>query len=184
MFKLNGFRSLNGWFFGLIDSLLILGGIFLGDYLRFMQIPVSIYHQELFVFKAMLVVLVVQVCFYYFELYDSKGFRRKVRIATLLTGALTVSAIILTILYYFIPFLALGSGLFTISLTLIWIFTFLWRLLYSHALKLFMLKERILIIGTGDLAKKIKSEILDNGYEGFEIVGFIDEKRGDIGKGV
>ena len=167
-----------------MDSLLILGGVFLGGYLRFMQIPVSVYQQELFVFKAMLVVLVVQVCFYYFELYDSKRFRRKLRMAMLLLGVLAVSAIILTILYYFVPLLALGRGLFAISLTLVGIFTFLWRVIYTHALKHFVLKERILIIGTGDLAKKIKSEILDNGYEGFEIVGFIDEKRGNIGKGV
>ena len=43
-------------------------------------------------------------------------------------------------------------------------------------------KEKILIIGTGELAKKVKSEILDNGYEGFEIVGFIDENRDKIGR--
>jgi FlaA1/EpsC-like NDP-sugar epimerase len=64
------------------------------------------------------------------------------------------------------------------------IFSYSWRVLYSFALKSWGSKEKILIIGTGELAKKIKSEILDNGYEGFEIVGFIDENRDKIGRRV
>ncbi len=71
-----------------------------------------------------------------------------------------------------------------ISLDLILIFTFLWRIIYSYILKGWPTKERILIIGTGDLAKKIKSEILENGYDGFEIVGFIDENRDKIGRAI
>jgi len=63
-------------------------------------------------------------------------------------------------------------------------FTYLWRVFYSYVLKSWGPKEKILIIGTGELAKKIKSEILDNGYEGFEIVGFIDENRDKIGRRV
>ncbi len=34
-----------------------------------------------------------------------------------------------------------------------------------------------MIIGTGELAKKIREEITENGYDGFEIVGFIDENQ-------
>lgn len=182
MFKPNGFRSLTGWFFGIVDSILILTGVFLGGYLRFMEIPVQADRQGFFILKMMLIVLVVQVCFYYFELYNSKRFRNKMKMASLLLGALALSSITLAILYYFLPFLALGRGIFVISFILIWVLTFIWRLIYAHVLKLFLFKERILIIGTGDLAKKIKREILDNGSEGFEIVGFIDESRGNIGK--
>ena len=64
------------------------------------------------------------------------------------------------------------------------LFTFLWRLFYSTILKALVNKEKVLIVGTGDLAKKIRGEILENGYDGFEIVGFIDETRDKIGSRV
>jgi len=100
----------------------------------------------------------------------------------LLAGALTSSFIVLTIIYYVIPSLTIGRGILGISLSLILILTFLWRVAYSYALRTWASKEKILIIGTGELAKQIKGEILDNGYDGFEIVGFIDEDRDKIGK--
>ena len=100
----------------------------------------------------------------------------------LLLGSLGVSTICLAVIYYLIPFLTMGRGIFAISLFLILIFTYSWRLLYL--LKSLGPKEKILIIGTGELAKKIRGEILDNGYEGFEIVGFIDENRDKIGRRV
>jgi len=102
----------------------------------------------------------------------------------LLLGALAVSSVLLAVIYYMMPFLTVGRGIYAISLFLILILTFSWRVIYSHALKALSSKERILIIGTGELAKKIKSEILDNGYEGFEIVGFIDENRDNVGRKV
>jgi FlaA1/EpsC-like NDP-sugar epimerase len=132
----------------------------------------------------MLIVVVNQVVFYYFDLYDSKTFRERKKMAILLLGSLGASSIFLAVIYYLIPFLTLGRGIFAISLFFILIFTFSWRVIYSYALKAWVSKEKILIIGTGELAKKVKSEILDNGYEGFEIVGFIDENRDKIGNRV
>jgi len=164
-----------------MDSLLILTGIFLGSYLRFSGAADFLNRQDLLVFRLMLVVLVVQVCFYYFDLYDSKRFMAKGKMGVLLLGALAVSSVFLAVIYYMMPFLTVGRGIFAISLFFILILTFSWRVIYSNALKTWTSKERILIIGTGELAKKIKSEILDNGYEGFEIVGFIDESRDNVG---
>jgi FlaA1/EpsC-like NDP-sugar epimerase len=102
----------------------------------------------------------------------------------LLLGSLGASSILLVVIYYFFPSLAVGRGIFALSLFLILIFTFSWRVVYSYTSKAWVSKERILIIGTGELAKKIKGEILENGYEGFEIVGFIDENRDKIGRNV
>ena len=102
----------------------------------------------------------------------------------LLLGSLGTSSIILTVIYYLIPFFTVGRGVFSISMFLILIFTFSWRVAYSYILKEWAPKEKILIIGTGELAKKIKGEILENGFEGFEIVGFIDENRDKIGRSV
>jgi FlaA1/EpsC-like NDP-sugar epimerase len=87
-------------------------------------------------------------------------------------------------MYYVLPVLTIGRGIFAISLFVILLFSFLWRLLYALMFKALANKERILIVGTGELAKKIRGEILENGYDGFEIVGFIDENRDKIGSRV
>jgi FlaA1/EpsC-like NDP-sugar epimerase len=184
MFGKNGFRSSPGWLFGFMDSFLILTGILLGGYLRFWGGSGFSYSGDHLVLRMMLIVSVIQVGFYYFDLYDAKTLRERKRMGILLLGSLVASSIFLTVIYYLIPFLTVGRGIFAISLLLILIFTFLWRVIYSYILKEWVSKERILIIGTGELAKKVKSEILENGYEGFEIVGFIDENRDKIGRSV
>jgi len=182
MFKVNGFRPSTGWLLGFMDSFLMLTGMFLGSYFRFSGDIGFFYYDNYLVLRVMLVVLVTQVCFYYFELYDSKIFKKRKKMGILLLGALVASSVILAVIYYMIPFFVVGRGILAISLFLILIFTFLWRVFYSYSLKAWASKEKILIIGTGELAKKVKSEILDNGYEGFEIVGFIDENRDKIGR--
>ncbi len=181
MVSKNGFRPSAGWLFGSIDSFLILTGIFLGGYIRFWGITGFSYTGDYLVLRMMLIVVVIQVGFHYFDLYDSKIFRDVEKMGILLVGSLGISFIVMTVIYYLIPFLFLGRGIFSISLFLVLIFTFSWRVFYSYVLKKWVSKEKVLIIGTGDLAKKIKSEILENGIEGFEIIGFIDEDRDKIG---
>jgi FlaA1/EpsC-like NDP-sugar epimerase len=184
MFGINGFRSSTGLLFGFMDSLLILTGLFLGTKIRFWGVMDVSYRIDHLILKMMLMVLVIQLDFYYFDLYDSKTFKERKKMGLLLLGSLGASSILLAVIYYLIPFLTVGRGIFAISLFLILILTFSWRVVYSYILRSWAPKEKILIVGTGKLAKKIKSEILDNGYEGFEIVGFIDENRDKIGRRV
>jgi FlaA1/EpsC-like NDP-sugar epimerase len=178
---MNRFRSSPGLLFGLIDGLLIVTGVLGGACLRFRGDVSIILLFDHLVLKVVLVVLVIQVAFYYFDLYDLKIFRERKKMSILLLESLGISAILLAVVYYFVPLLTLGRGIFGISLTLVFLFTFLWRLLYAMMHKALVSKEKILIIGTGALAKYIRGEILENGYDGFEIVGFIDEDRHKIG---
>jgi FlaA1/EpsC-like NDP-sugar epimerase len=164
-----------------MDSLVIMAGVFLGAYLRFSGIESFIYNTDLLALKVMLIVSVIQIAFYYFDLYDLKCFRDKKKMGILLLESIGASAIFLALVYYFIPVVYIGRGIFVIGLLLILVFSFLGRLCYTWALKAWTIKERILIIGTGELAKKINREILENGHDGFEIVGFIDESGEKVG---
>ena len=129
-------------------------------------------------------VVVIQVGFHYFDLYDFRIFKDMEKGGILLAESLGIAFIFLTVIYYLIPSLILGRGILSISLFLILVFTFSWRVFYSYVRKTWVSKEKILIIGTGDLARKIENEILENGFEGFEIIGFIDEDRNKIGNRV
>jgi FlaA1/EpsC-like NDP-sugar epimerase len=178
---MNGYKSAPGLLFGFLDSLLIMLGILLGAYLRFSEIDSFIYETRFLVLKVMLIVSVIQIAFYYFDLYDLRIFREKKKMGILILESLGASAIFLALIYYLIPVLYIGRGIFAISLFFILIFAFLGRLFYTWALKAWTLKERVLIIGTGELAKKINKEIREDGYDGFEIVGFIDESGEKVG---
>jgi FlaA1/EpsC-like NDP-sugar epimerase len=186
---MNGMNGTNGgryhpssMFFALVDGLLILIGILAGTSLRFWSLNWSSLNVEYLNFKIIFIVLVVQLAFYYFDLYEFRYFRERKRMVILLMESLGASSIALSVLYYLLPFLVIGRGTFAISIIFVLCFAVLWRLCFAHFSKAKFFKERVLIIGTGDLARKIKEEITDNGYDGFEIVGFIDENGERIDK--
>jgi len=186
MTGINGYRfsSPMGLIIVIIDSLLILLGVLMGVYIRIWGSLTLFLEGKYPTLKMMLPLLVIQMTFYYFDLYDLKTFREKKTMFFLLLGSLGISSIVLALVYYFLPILSIGRGILAISLSLIFLFTFFWRFIYSWLSKSRTFKEKILIIGTGELAKRIKKEILDNGNESFEIIGFIDETREKVGKGI
>ena len=177
MIGINGYRSSTSLLFVFVDSLLILTAVLTAILLRFGGNERDIPTVEYLAIKIILIVFVIQMAFYYFDLHELKTVRQRKKMVILLLESLGASTIFLAVIYYLVPFLAIGRGIFAVSLLLIFLFVFAWRLLYVWVSAARTFKERILIIGTGDLATKIKKEITENGYDGFEIVGFIDESR-------
>ena len=167
--------------FAFVDGLLILSGVLLGGIFRYGGGEGMRYQLDYFGWKIMLIVLVMQTIFYYFDLYEFRNFCKRMRIGIQMLEALGISSVILAVIYYFAPFLAIGRGFFTISLFLIFLMNFGWRLIYPWMVNKPIFKEKILIIGTGDLAQKIQKEILQSGQEAFEIVGFIGERSESVG---
>ncbi|MDH4268432.1 MAG: hypothetical protein OEW45_22625 [Deltaproteobacteria bacterium] len=140
-------------------------------------------YTDYLIWKIMLIIVVMQTVMYYFDLYEFRNFRARMKMGILMLEAMGVSSIILAVTYYSVPILAIGRGFFTISLFIIFLMNFAWRLIYPWMVNKSIFKEKILIIGTGELAQRIEKEILINGQEGFEIVGFIDERSERITKG-
>jgi len=170
--------------FAFVDGLLIFSSVLLGGILRLRGGEGIIYQADYLVWKIMLIVLVMQTVMYYFDLYEFRNFRQRMRMGILILETLGVSSIVLAVVYYFAPFLAIGRGFFTVSLFIIFLMTFTWRLLYSWMANKTIFKEKVLIIGTGDLAQKIQKEILQNHQEEIEIVGFIDERSEKVGENI
>lgn len=185
MFALNGNRQrLSDLIFATVDCLLVLAGVLGAIFVR-LSTPANYFLlDEYVVLKIMLLVALIQVGFYYFDLYDSRLYVEKKKMFVLFAVSLLVSSLFAIVIYYLMPSLQVGRGIFVISFVLIFIFSFSWRLLYARVYKLEAFTERVLIIGTGALAKKIEEELTNNGYHGFRIVGFIDESREKIGRRV
>jgi len=168
--------------FFFLETAFILGMVILGAYLRFFNDPISLYTYEYLFLKALLIVACIQLCLYYFDLYDLKIFRSNLELGIRLLQSLGVSSILLAFLYYLFPFLIIGRGIFLGSLCFVGLVIVSWRIIYNHILRTRQLDENIMIIGSGALAKEIAKEIIEKADTGFNIIGFIAENPNRVGE--
>ena len=180
MFECNGNRQrLAALILVLIDSFFVLAAVLGAILVRFSGDAGYFFWNGYLALRIFPVVFIVQLGFYYVGLYDPRLYEWK-KMLTLFLASFGVSSALIVVIYYLIPSLILGRGVFAVSFILIFIFSYSWRLFYARVFKLRAFAERVLIIGTGALAKKIEEEI--NAYDGFKVVGFVDENRAKIGK--
>lgn len=132
--------------------------------------------------KIMLVVVVVELTHFYLDLLDLKFIRGRIQMSLRLCKATGVYALILIVIYFMSPVMAMSHKTFFASLGLIFLLTYSWRLAYPWIANNALFKERVLIVGTGDLAMKIYKEIRENGLDAYEIVGFVDENGKRVGE--
>ncbi len=132
--------------------------------------------------KVMLVVIVTEITLYYFGLMELKLLRQRIRMTAQLVKALGVYALALVVIYFMLPHLAMSHRTLFVCLALIFWLTFFWRLLFQWIANNALFKERVLIVGTGELAKQIYKEIGENGLDAYEVVGFVDESGKRVGE--
>lgn len=172
---------LNNFLLAFTDGLLICTCVLLGGVLRFAGEISQLAYVEALTSKILVILSVTQFTFYYFDLYERRVFRERISMTIALLKALAVSSALLAILYYPFPSLAMGRGALALGLGMVFFSALSWRLLYVWLLKTPGLKERILIIGTGEMARRMAKEIYENGQDSFEIVGFIHERADHAG---
>lgn len=168
--------------FFLTESLFITGMVILGARLRFLGDTFSFSAYEALFLKALLITASVQLCLYYFDLYDIKVFRSNLELAIRLLQSLGIASILLAVLYYLSPPLIIGRGIFLISLSFMGGLIVGWRLIYNYRLKTRQIDQRIMIVGSGQLAKDIAKEIVERVDTGFKVLGFISEDSERIGE--
>jgi sugar transferase (PEP-CTERM system associated) len=168
--------------FFILESGFINGMIILGAYLRFLGDPAGLTTYESLYPKALVIVASVQLCLYYFDLYELKFFRNSIELVIRLLQSLGFSTILLATLYYFIPSLIIGRGIFFISLGFMGLVIVSWRVVYNHILRTQHLDQKVIIVGSGPLAKNIAREILDRMDSGFKVIGFIADQPERVGE--
>ncbi len=133
------------------------------------------------VVRSVVVALVVQVCLHYSDLYDMRTLSDRRDLLIRLLRSLGAAALVLAILYYWIPQLGLGRGVFALATLLIialvtsWRVAFEWLSLRGHS-------ERLLIVGTGAAAVNLAHELFQRRSElGVEVVGFVDSDAAMVG---
>jgi len=119
--------------------------------------------------KIVLISLVCQTCLYYNDLYDLKVIDNFQELSIRLLQALGVAAIILAGIYVIFPKAIVGSGIFAISIAFIIMLIVSWRYFYTLILKHGIFNQKIILLGSGRLAKNILDEIIERKDSGYTV---------------
>jgi sugar transferase (PEP-CTERM system associated) len=134
--------------------------------------------------KLMLAVVVIQLCFYLFDLYDMARLHVLGKALPALAKAFLCATVLLSVLFYAVPMLMLGRGIFLISLVFSAVIISACRILmawYAGHPQL-GIRERILVLGSGEQAIEVARATIERRSRGFHVVGFVDDKPHLVGK--
>ncbi|HJU92342.1 MAG TPA: TIGR03013 family XrtA/PEP-CTERM system glycosyltransferase [Pyrinomonadaceae bacterium] len=120
--------------------------------------------------------------FYLFDLYDFLVMHDRRELVLRLVQALGLAWIALAFSFYMFPALMLGRGISLIALPLALGLMVLWRLSIHWFLGHPNFGERILIVGSGNLAVELAREVLDRPDAGYRIAGFVGTDTELLGK--
>jgi FlaA1/EpsC-like NDP-sugar epimerase len=126
---------------------------------------------------------VCQLCMYYTGLYDLRVALRPVLLLGKLGQALGAGAIVLMLLFFILPPVAVGRGIFVLSLAFAACSLLGWRLLYQRLHTLNQFRINVLILGTDAEAQKLAEELHNHRALGYELRGFIG-KNDEVGKDI
>jgi sugar transferase (PEP-CTERM system associated) len=166
-----------------IGEFSILVGLFLVAVLtRFLGPPEgALAHPPILWLRALMTASVVLACLYYGDLYD-EGVRRAADLFIRLLASFAVATLLLTLLFFAVPRLEVGRGILLIYLPLALTGIFIWRVAFVWAWDNEALRERVLILGTGQIAQALAREMQQRMPVGFRVVGFLSARADEIGK--
>jgi sugar transferase (PEP-CTERM system associated) len=171
-------------FIATVETLILFGVGISAAYIRFTTGALEELFERRGWIKLLLATMVIQLSFYLFDLYNLPAMRRYRQVLTNLVKALGVASVLLLITFYALPVLTLGRGVFLVNLGLAFAVIALWRLFvaWTSLHPQFGVRERVLILGSGEQAVEIARATLERSNAGFYIVGFADNKPELVGK--
>jgi sugar transferase (PEP-CTERM system associated) len=107
------------------------------------------------------------MCLYYNDLYDFKITDSFLELGIRLLQALGAAAIILAGIYLIFPGAIIGHGIFALGIGFVILLIVSWRFAYRLVLKHGLFDQRIILLGSSELAQNIINEIdqrKDSGY--------------------
>ena len=134
------------------------------------------------VWKIALVTVVCQLCLYYNDFYDLTVVHSNRELIVRLLQAAGAASIVLAALYFLRPDLMIGNGIFVSALFVFLVAILGWRLAFNSVIGSLKLEERVLFVGTGETARKVARQVLDQHDFAYRVVGFIDDDRSRIGE--
>ena len=133
--------------------------------------------------KAALIAAVCQLCLYYSDLYDLRVVADRRELFVRALQSLGAASLILAILYYALPDLPLGRGVFLIAAAFVVTIIVGWRVAFTWLAGRARPVERLLLAGIGVAATDLARELGGRRDElGVDIVGFVDTDPTQVGR--
>jgi sugar transferase (PEP-CTERM system associated) len=126
--------------------------------------------------------MVVQGSFYIFDLYNFKMIRQRASLFMRIFQALAMACFMLALIFYALPQMTLGRGVFALSLILMLTMMICSRIFFMWLIGHPGLAERVLILGTEQSAINIAREVLDKREGGYKVVGFVGDDPELVGQ--
>lgn len=155
------------------DAVLALLALYASFVMRFGEPPLeSDYFSPFGIIKIGIFIVSTVFTSYLFEIYNFEVTRKLRELLIKIVISTTVGFFILSSLYYIAPGLLLGRGLLFLSLVTFGLFQFVWHLACNKLMNLPHLTSRVLIVGTGPLAKQIGGLLSAN--KAYCLAGYFD----------
>lgn len=123
--------------------------------------------------KVLLIALVTQIVLYHNDLYELNTISDSMDLAYKLIQSMGVTCIILAILYLLRPDMIIARWVFFVNLIFLLFFLVCWRFIYAIILRKNLFSEKTMLIGFGELAKNILSEIAEKKELGYDVIAVI-----------
>jgi len=172
----NQYVSLKSFLLMIVEALLIVLSLICAVKLRFWNNTAefdSYLTLPDFAGQAAIVVFVCVACFYYNDLYDLTTGYSEVERVLRVEQSLGAASLLLGMFYFLFPGLLLSRGVFIIGMILVTALVLLSRKLLDRAWLLTAPVQRIMILGTGQLALELARELTRRDDLGMKLEGFV-----------
>ena len=134
----------------------------------------SLFVDRIFLAQALLVAVVCQACLYLVDMYDFRVTAESRELLVRAPQALGATSLILAAIYFWLPSLVIGRGVFVLAATGVVALVLGWRYAFERFGSSMIPKERLLIVGTEPGAVSLARELHDRKEVGMQVVGFLD----------
>lgn len=179
-FLFNRYQSSKHVFIWVSDLILIALSVWLSTKIRFSLNRLGADTYDPFFLKTAVLSATYIFSFYYFDLYTPDMYRPGRNMILKLMQACLAAMVVLFSIFYIFPGLKAWRGILIINTLVLPAVILAWRASFSTLKFLKLPGKRVLIIGSGDLAKKIGGEIFKSDH-GLKLVGFIDDDPTKLG---
>jgi len=169
--------SISSLVFVIGEGLLIYGAVFLAAYIIFDMDLELLSLQPIIWLKILLVTITTQVSLFFNDLYEKKIGDNYIDLSARLIQSIGITSILLAIVYFLFPSVMIGRWIFFISLIFLLFFLVSWRLLYFLFIRRKLFSERVIILGSSELARDIVHEIATRNDLSYDVSSLIAQKK-------
>jgi exopolysaccharide biosynthesis polyprenyl glycosylphosphotransferase len=164
----------------IIDAILINSGIIGAFLLRFGgELP--LFNFRAYTSLAVFITVIQLTTLYIYDLYDPEKIGGSADIIGAVLKAVTLGVLLVVFLSFFSRLLSFPRLVFGLSWFIQIVLLSGWRIFGARILKIKWPAQRVLVVGTGESAKEILSELKKRAQWGYEVIGLVDRDVAKVG---